>query len=105
MSLAWGLIMRRLQCALLAAAAAIGFASIASAADMPVKARPMPVAVDTLAGDLSGAERSLQELENRDVVIAHAYEEASVVSSVRAGEGHRPLAIHDAGDISGGGSG
>ena len=43
MSLAWGLIMRRLQCALLAAAAAIGFASIASAADMPVKARPMPV--------------------------------------------------------------
>ena len=36
--------MRRLQCALLATVAAIGFASIASAADMPVKARPMPVA-------------------------------------------------------------
>jgi len=33
-----GLIMRRLQCALFAAVAVIGFASIASAADMPVKA-------------------------------------------------------------------
>lgn len=33
--------MRRLQCALLATVAAIGFASIASAADMAVKARPM----------------------------------------------------------------
>jgi hypothetical protein len=32
-----GLIMRRLQCALLAAVAAIGFASVASAADLPVK--------------------------------------------------------------------
>lgn len=38
MSLTWGLIMRRLQCALLTAVAVIGFASIASAADMPVKA-------------------------------------------------------------------
>jgi outer membrane immunogenic protein len=38
MSLTWGLIMRRLQCALLATAAVIGFASIASAADMPMKA-------------------------------------------------------------------
>jgi outer membrane immunogenic protein len=37
--------MRRLQCALLAAVAAVGFASIASAADMPVKARMAPVAV------------------------------------------------------------
>lgn len=39
--------MRRLQCALLATVAAIGFASVASAADMPVKARqiaPLPVA-------------------------------------------------------------
>lgn len=36
--------MRRLQCALLATVAAIGFASIASAADMPVKAHPMVVA-------------------------------------------------------------
>jgi outer membrane immunogenic protein len=33
--------MRRLQCALLATVATIGFASIASAADMPVKARMM----------------------------------------------------------------
>lgn len=33
--------MRRLQCALLAVVAVIGFGSIASAADMPVKARPM----------------------------------------------------------------
>ncbi len=36
--------MRRLQCALLAAVAAIGFVSVASAADMPVKARPVVVA-------------------------------------------------------------
>jgi len=33
--------MRRFQCALLATVAVIGFASIATAADMPVKARPM----------------------------------------------------------------
>lgn len=33
--------MHRIQCALLATVAVIGFASIASAADMPVKARPM----------------------------------------------------------------
>ncbi len=38
MSLTWGFIMRRLQCALLAAVAAIGLASVASAADMPTKA-------------------------------------------------------------------
>jgi len=44
MSLTWGLIMRRLQCALFAAVAAIGFASIASAADMPVKAVRGPIA-------------------------------------------------------------
>jgi outer membrane immunogenic protein len=37
-----GVIMRRFQCALLAAVAVIGFASIASAADMPVKA-PAPI--------------------------------------------------------------
>ena len=37
--------MRRFQCALFAPVAAIGFASVASAADMPVKARPVPVAV------------------------------------------------------------
>jgi|SRR6185437_1296724 len=36
--------MSRLQCALLVTVAAIGFASVATAADMPVKARPMPVA-------------------------------------------------------------
>lgn len=36
--------MRRLQCALLATVAAIGFASIASAADMPVKAVRGPIA-------------------------------------------------------------
>src|ERR1700688_716690 len=35
---AWGLIMRRFQCAALAAVAVIGFASMASAADLPVKA-------------------------------------------------------------------
>jgi outer membrane immunogenic protein len=34
----WWLIMRRFQCALLAAIAVVGFASIASAADMPTKA-------------------------------------------------------------------
>jgi outer membrane immunogenic protein len=34
----WRLIMRRFQCALLAAVAAIGFASVASAADLPTKA-------------------------------------------------------------------
>lgn len=44
-SLHWGLIMRRLQTALLATVAAIGFASIASAADMPVKGVRAPVAV------------------------------------------------------------
>jgi outer membrane immunogenic protein len=40
------MMMRRLQCALLAAVAAMGLASVASAADMPVKARPVvtPVA-------------------------------------------------------------
>lgn len=37
--------MRRFKCALLAAVAAIGFASFASAADMPVKARLMAPAV------------------------------------------------------------
>ena len=37
--------MRRLQCSLLAAVAAIGFASIASAADMPVKAYVAPIPV------------------------------------------------------------
>ena len=37
--------MRRFQCALLAAVAVIGFASVASAADMPVKAPVAPVAV------------------------------------------------------------
>ena len=36
--------MRRLQCALLATAAVIGFATIASAADMPVKAPMAPLA-------------------------------------------------------------
>ena len=36
--------MRRFQCALLAAVAAIGFGSLASAADMPVKARAAPIA-------------------------------------------------------------
>ena len=47
--------MRRLQCALLAAVAAIGFASIASAADMPVKARPMVVAPYNWTGFYIGA--------------------------------------------------
>jgi outer membrane immunogenic protein len=44
--------MRRLQCALLATVAAIGFASVASAADMPVKAVPMvaPVAAYNWTG-------------------------------------------------------
>lgn len=36
--------MRRFQCALLAAVAIFGFASVASAADMPMKAVPAPVA-------------------------------------------------------------
>jgi outer membrane immunogenic protein len=36
----WGLIMRRFQCVLLAAVAVIGFASVGSAADLPVKAAP-----------------------------------------------------------------
>ena len=69
------------------------------------EARPVTVAVDTLAGDLPGAERRSEELENRYLVIAHTDEETPVVSRVRAGEGHCTLAIHDAGDISGGGSG
>src|SRR5664279_372777 len=44
--------MRRFQCALLAAVAVIGFASVASAADMPVKAAPMvaPVAAYNWTG-------------------------------------------------------
>jgi outer membrane immunogenic protein len=42
--------MRRLQCALLAAVAAIGFASVASAADMPVKAPVMVVPVYNWTG-------------------------------------------------------
>jgi outer membrane immunogenic protein len=40
----WGFIMRRFQCALLAAVAVFGFASVASAADLPVKAPVAPVA-------------------------------------------------------------
>jgi outer membrane immunogenic protein len=44
--------MRRFQCVLLAAVAVVGFASIASAADMPVKAAPMvaPVAAYSWTG-------------------------------------------------------
>ena len=44
--------MRRLQCLLLATVAAIGFASVACAADMPMKAAPMvaPVAPYTWTG-------------------------------------------------------
>ena len=38
----WGSIMRRFQCALLAAVAVIGFVSMASAADMPTKAPMSP---------------------------------------------------------------
>ena len=37
----WGSTMRRYKCALLMAVAVVGLASVASAADMPVKARPM----------------------------------------------------------------
>jgi outer membrane immunogenic protein len=36
----WGMSMRRFRCAALAAVAVVGFASVASAADMPVKAPP-----------------------------------------------------------------
>jgi len=56
MSLTWGLMMHRLQCALLATVAVIGFASIASAADMPMKAAPMvaPVAAYNWAGWYAG---------------------------------------------------
>jgi outer membrane immunogenic protein len=58
MSLTWGLIMRRLQSVLLATVAAIGFASIASAADMPVKApvyKAAPVAMYNWSGFYIGA--------------------------------------------------
>jgi outer membrane immunogenic protein len=41
----WGLIIRHIHCAALAAFAVIGFASVASAADLPVKAPVAPVAV------------------------------------------------------------
>jgi outer membrane immunogenic protein len=46
-NLLWGFIMRRLHCAFLATVAVIGFASVAAAADMPVKAPvyKAPVAV------------------------------------------------------------
>jgi len=47
--------MRRLQCLLLAAVAAIGFASVASAADLPVKARPAPVTAYSWGGCYVGA--------------------------------------------------
>src|ERR1039457_2436580 len=60
-----GGIMRRFQVALLAAVAAIGFASIASASDlpvkasMPVKAAPLPLAYNWsgiyIGGNLGGA--------------------------------------------------
>ena len=54
-----GLFMRRFQCALLAVVAVIGFASIASAADMPVKApvdkAPVAVAVHNWTGFYVGA--------------------------------------------------
>ena len=42
----WGLTMRRFRCAVLAAVAVVGFASVACAADIPMKAAPMvaPVA-------------------------------------------------------------
>jgi outer membrane immunogenic protein len=51
--------MRRLQCALLAVVAAIGFASIASAADMPAKApvyRAAPVAMYNWTGFYLGVQ-------------------------------------------------
>jgi outer membrane immunogenic protein len=51
---AWGLIMRRFQCAAIAAVAVIGFASITHAADMPVKAPPAPVAVANWSGWYAG---------------------------------------------------
>jgi outer membrane immunogenic protein len=37
----WGMTMRRFNCAALAAVAVVGFASVACAADMPMKAAPM----------------------------------------------------------------
>ena len=49
-----GVIMRRFQCALLAAVAVIGFASVASAADMPVKA-PAYIAPYNWTGWYGGA--------------------------------------------------
>jgi opacity protein-like surface antigen len=57
MSHSWGLIMRRLQCALLATVAAVGFVSIASAADMPTKApmAPAPIVVGGFFGEILGA--------------------------------------------------
>lgn len=54
MLLIWGLIMRRLQCALLVTVAAIGFASVASAADMPVKAPVLKAPAGYTAIDWSG---------------------------------------------------
>jgi outer membrane immunogenic protein len=53
----WGKNMRRFQSAVLAAVAIVGFASVASAADMPVKARPMPMVapVATWTGCYIGA--------------------------------------------------
>jgi outer membrane immunogenic protein len=67
----WGLIMRRFQCAALAAVAVIGFASIASAADLPVKAPPMaPVAAPVyswtgcyVGGNLGGAWKGWRSAE------------------------------------------
>ena len=52
MVVVWGLIMRRFHLAALAAVAAIGFASVASAADMPVKAVRAPVAMPYMDGHL-----------------------------------------------------
>jgi outer membrane immunogenic protein len=48
----WGMTMRRFNCAALAAVAAIGFASVACGADMPMKAAPMvaPVAAYNWTG-------------------------------------------------------
>jgi outer membrane immunogenic protein len=48
--------MRRFQCALLAAVAIIGFTSIASAADMPVKAAPMVAPAYNWTGFYIGIE-------------------------------------------------
>lgn len=76
--------MRRLQCALLAAVAAVGFASIASAADMPMKARPMAPAVYDWTGCYIGGQVGYAWARDQNSETVTATGAASIFSPVNS---------------------